>query len=321
MKPVTVWVLASPRDPGLHVLTPAPPGVTFVRASNRDDLLGAPPPDAVFVCSMHRSVLEPLWDLAAGAPWVHSRSAGLDALLFPALVDSPAVLTNARGVYSPALAEFAMAAVLYFAKGFPRMLGSQAAGKWDPFDLDPLAGRTMGIVGYGDIGQAVARKARAFDMRVMAVRRRPEASAGDPLVDEVLPLDRRLDLFRRADDVVIATPLTPETRGLVGRDEIAAMKPSATLTNLGRGGVIDESALVSALEAGRIKGAALDVFAAEPLPPGHPFWRLPNVLLSPHCADNKPGWLEDSMRFFLENLELFRRGEPLHNVVDKRRGY
>jgi len=120
---------------------------------------------------------------------VHSRSAGLDTLLFPALVDSPAVLTNARGVYSPALAEFAMAAVLYFAKGFPRMLGSQAEGKWDPFDLEPLAGRTMGIVGYGDIGQAVARKARAFDMRVIALRRRPEASAGDPLVDEALPLD------------------------------------------------------------------------------------------------------------------------------------
>jgi phosphoglycerate dehydrogenase-like enzyme len=270
---------------------------------------------------MHRSVLEPLWDLAAGAPWVHSRSAGLDALLFPALVDSPAVLTNARGVYSPALAEFAMAAVLYFAKGFPRMLASQEAGKWDPFDLTPLAGRTMGIVGYGDIGQAVARKARAFDMRVIVMRRRPEASAGDPLVDEVLPLDRRLDLFRRADDVVIATPLTPETRGLVGRDEIAAMQPSATLTNLGRGGVIDEPALISALEAGRIKGAALDVFATEPLPAGHPFWRLRNVLVSPHCADNKPGWLEDSMLFFLENLERFRRGQPLQNVVDKRRGY
>jgi phosphoglycerate dehydrogenase-like enzyme len=321
MKPVTVWVLASPRDPGLHVLEPAPAGVTFVRASSRDDLLAAPPPDAVFVCSMHRSVLEPLWDLAAGAPWVHSRSAGLDALLFPALVDSPAVLTNARGVYSPALAEFAMAAVLYFAKGFPRMLASQEAGKWDPFDLTPLAGRTMGIVGYGDIGQAVARKARAFDMRVIVMRRRPEASAGDPLVDEVLPLDRRLDLFRRADDVVIATPLTPETRGLVGRDEIAAMQPSATLTNLGRGGVIDEPALISALEAGRIKGAALDVFATEPLPAGHPFWRLRNVLVSPHCADNKPGWLEDSMLFFLENLERFRRGQPLQNVVDKRRGY
>jgi phosphoglycerate dehydrogenase-like enzyme len=321
MDPVTVWVLASPHDPGLHVLDPAPPGVTFVRGSSRDDLVAAPRPDAVFVCSMLRSVLEPLWDLAAGARWVHSRSAGLETLLFPALVDSPAVLTNARGVYSPALAEFTLGALLYFAKDVPRLRRSQAAGKWDPFDMEPLAGRTVGIVGYGDIGQAVARRARTFGMGVIGLRRRPEASAGDPLVDEVLPLEARLDLFRRADDVVIATPLTPETRGLVGRAEIGAMKPTATLTNLGRGAVIDEPALIEALEAGRIKGAALDVFATEPLPAGHPFWRLENVLVSPHCADNKPGWLEESMRFFLVNLERFRRGEPLGNVVDKRRGY
>lgn len=321
MKTVTVWVLASPQDRGLHVLDPAPAGVTFVRGANRDELAEAPPPDAVFVCSMHRSVLEPLWDLAARARWVHSRSAGLDTLMFPALVESPAVLTNAKGVYSPALAEFTMGALLYFAKDFPRLLRSQAAGKWDPFDMEPLAGRTLGIVGYGDIGQAVARLARAFGMKVIGLRRRPEASAGDPLVDEVLPLTARLDLFRRADDVVIATPLTPETRGLVGRAEIGAMKPTATLTNLGRGAVIDEPALVEALETGRIKGAALDVFATEPLPAGHPFWRLPNVFVSPHCADNKVGWLEESMRFFLSNLGRFQRGEPLQNVIDKRQGY
>jgi len=321
MKPATVWVLASPRDPALHVLDPAPPGVTLVRGASPDDLAGAPGPDVVFVCSMRRPALEAVWPLAKGARWVHSRSAGLEEMLFPALVESPAVLTNGRGVFSLALAEFAMAAVLFFAKGLRRMDRSQALEKWDPFDLEPLAGRTMGIVGYGDIGQAVARKARAFDMRVIGLRRRPEASAGDPLVDEVLPLEGRLDLLRRSDDVVIATPLTSETRGLIGRAEIAALRPTATLVNLGRGAVIDEAPLVEALEAGRIRGAALDVFSTEPLPAGHPFWRLENVLVSPHCADNKPGWLEEAMRLFLENLERFRRGEPLRNVVDKRRGY
>ena len=321
MRPVTVWVLASPRDPGLHVLDPAPAGVNFVRGAAREDFAGAPAPDAVFVCSMRRSALESVWALAAGASWVHSRSAGVEEVLFPGLVASPAVLTNARGVYSPALAEFAIAALLFFAKDVRRMLRSQAEGKWDPFDLEPLAGRTLGIVGYGDIGRAVAEKARAFDMRVIALRRRPEASAGDPLVAEVLPLEARLDLMRRADDVVITTPLTPETRGLIGRAEIAAMKPTATLINLGRGPVIDEEALVEALEAGRIKGAALDVFTTEPLPAGHPFYRLDNVLLSPHCADHKAGWLEEAMHFFLGNLARFRRGEPLENVVDKRRGY
>jgi len=321
MRDVTVWVLASSRDPGLHLLNPAPPGVTFVRGTRPDDFTDAPRPHVFLVCSMKRDVVEPVWGRAGGVDWIHSRSAGLDTLLFPALVEGPAVLTNARGVYSPALAEFAAAAVLYFAKGFPRMLRSQAEGRWDPFDLEPVAGRTMGIVGYGDIGRAVAGKARALGMRVIAVRRRPEASAGDPLVDEVLPLESRLELFRRADDVVVATPLTPETRGLVGRAEIAAMKPTAVFVNLGRGPVVDEEALVEALEAGRIKGAALDVFAVEPLPDGHPFYRMGNVLLSPHCADNQPGWLDDSMRFFLGNLERYRRGEPLENVVDKRRGY
>jgi len=321
MRPVTVWVLASPRDPGLHVLDPAPAGVTFVRGAEPRDFAETPAADAVLVCSMRRGVLESVWDLVAGVSWVHSRSAGVEEVLFPGLVESPAILTNARGVFSPALAEFAIAALLFFAKDVRRLLRSQAEGKWDPFDMEPLAGRTLGIVGYGDIGRAIAQKARAFDMRVIGLRRRPEASAGDPLVAEVLPLDARLDLMRRADDVVIATPLTPETRDLIGRAEIAAMKPTATLVNLGRGPVIDEDALVEALQAGRIRGAALDVFTTEPLPAGHPFYRLDNVLLSPHCADHKAGWLEEAMHFFLGNLARFRRGEPLENEVDKRRGY
>jgi phosphoglycerate dehydrogenase-like enzyme len=158
-------------------------------------------------------------------------------------------------------------------------------------------------------------------MNVISVRRRPEANAGDPLVDEVLPLERRLELMRRSDYVVVATPLTPETRGLVGAAEIAAMRQGAVLVNVGRGPCVDEAALVRALETGAIRGAALDVFDEEPLPAGHPFYRLDNVLLSPHCADHVPGWLDDAMALFLENLERFRKGEPLANVVDKRAGY
>jgi phosphoglycerate dehydrogenase-like enzyme len=124
-----------------------------------------------------------------------------------------------------------------------------------------------------------------------------------------------------SDYAVVAAPLTPDTRGLVGAGDIAAMKPSGVLINVGRGPVVDEAALVAALQEGRIRGAALDVFDKEPLSPEHPFYRLENVLLSPHCADNTPGWLEGSMRFFLENLGRFRKGEPLQNVVDKTRGY
>jgi phosphoglycerate dehydrogenase-like enzyme len=140
-------------------------------------------------------------------------------------------------------------------------------------------------------------------------------------VSETLPLDELPALMSRSDDVVVAAPLTPESRGLVGRAAIDAMKPGAVLVNVGRGPVVDEAALLNALRAGRLRGAALDVFETEPLPAGHPFYSLDNVLLSPHCADNTPGWLEAAMRAFLDNLGRFRRGEPLRNLVDKASGY
>jgi phosphoglycerate dehydrogenase-like enzyme len=270
---------------------------------------------------MGRKLVEPVLALAPAVRWIHSRSAGVEYLMFPAITKSAVPLTNARGVYSSALGEFVMAAVLFFAKDLRRMLKSQAAGTWDPFDVDWAQGKAMGIVGYGDIGRAAAERARAFGMRVLALRRDVEAARGDPLVDEVFPLDRRGDLMAASDYVVVAAPLTPETRGLVGAAEIAAMRPSAVLINVGRGPVVDEAALVAALQEGRIRGAALDVFDKEPLPADHPFYRLENVLLSPHCADNTPGWLESSMRFFLQNLERFRKGESLLNLVDKTRGY
>jgi phosphoglycerate dehydrogenase-like enzyme len=258
--------------------------------------------------------------MAEGVRWVHSRWAGIEGLLFPALVESDATVTNGRGSFSDSLAEWAMAAVLFFAKDLRRMRRSQSEGRWDPFDPEWVKGRTLGIVGYGDIGHAAARRARAFDMKVIGLRRRPQPER-DELADEVWSLERRLELMQRADYVLVATPLTPETKALVGAAEIAAMKPTGVLINVGRGPCLDEAALVGALEAGRIRGAALDVFEKEPLPEGHPLYRLDNVLLSPHCADHVPGWLEDAMQLFLENVARFRGGRPLLNVVDKRAGY
>jgi len=320
-KDTVVWALAKKTDSALAVLDPPPLGVRFVRGDTIDAFRNATPPDAIFICSMGRKLVEPVLGLAPHVRWIHSRSAGVEYLMFPAIIESAVPLTNARGVFSPSLGEFVMAAVLFFAKDLRRMLRSQAARTWDPFDVDWAHGKTMGIVGYGDIGRAAAERAHAFGMRVLALRRDVEAARRDPLVDEAFPLDRRADLMAASDYVVVAAPLTPETRGLVGAAEIAAMKPSAVLINVGRGPIVDESALVAALQEGRIRGAALDVFDKEPLPPEHPFYRLENVLLSPHCADNTPGWLEGSMRFFLENLERFRNGEPLLNLVDKKRGY
>lgn len=324
MKPpadVTVWVLARPDDAGLAVLDPPPPGVRLVIGWDPGAFDRAPAPDALLDCWAGPTRLAALLRRAPALRWVHSRSAGLDRVLVPELVAGGAVLSNGRGVFSPALAEFALAALLFFAKDLRRLVEAQRARRWDPFEMRPLAGRTLGIVGYGDIGRAVAERARALGMSVLALRRRPELSRADPLVAEVLGEERLLELMTRADDVVVATPLTERTRGLIGRDAIAAMKPTAVLVNVGRGPVIDEQALVDALAAGRIRGAALDVFETEPLAPDHRLWTLPNVLVSPHCADNVPGWVEAAMRAFLDNLERFRRGEPLANVVDKARGY
>ena len=319
--PLVVWVLARPEDLGLRLLDPPPEGVRFVVAWEPEDFDGAPAPDALLDCWAGPTRIVAALQRAPGLRWIHARSAGLDRVLVPAVVAHPAVLTNGRGAFSPALAEFTLAALLFFAKDLRRLVAQQAAGAWAPFDTERLEGRTVGIVGYGDIGRAVASRLRPLGVKVLALRQRPELSRGDELVSETVPPGRLLELMARSDDVVVAAPLTPQTQGLVGREAIAAMKNTAVLVNVGRGPVVDEASLVEALERGRIRGAALDVFETEPLPAGRPFWRLPNVLVSPHCADHVPGWVDKAMRVFLRQLERFRRGESLRDVVDKAAGY
>jgi phosphoglycerate dehydrogenase-like enzyme len=321
LRSVVVWVIAAAEDPGLALLDPPPEGVRFVIGSRAETFDRAPHPDAILDCWSGRERVTGVLARAPDAKWLHSRAAGLEGVLVPELVASPATVTNGRGAFSRSLAEFVVASLLFFTKDLRRLLTSQEAGSWDPFDMEMLQGRTLGIVGYGDIGRATAALVRPLGMKVLALRRRPERSREDPLVDEVLPVERLHDVMGRSDDVLVAAPLTDETRGLVDATALATLEPTAVLVNVGRGPVVDEAALVAALEQGRIRGAALDVFETEPLPPGHPFWRLPNVLLSPHCADHVPGWIDDGTRLFLQNLERFRRGQPLLNIVDKARGY
>jgi phosphoglycerate dehydrogenase-like enzyme len=318
---LVVWVLARPGDPGLHLLEPPPEGVRFVVGWEPESFDAAPAPDALLDCWAGPTRIVAALRRAPRLRWIHARSAGLERVLVPEVVAHPAVVTNGRGAFSPALAEFVLAALLFFAKDLRRLVAQQGAGAWVPFETERLEGRTVGIVGYGDIGRAVASRLRPLGVEILALRRRPELSARDPLAKEVLPPERLRELVARADDVVVAMPLTPDTRGLVGREAIAAMKRTAVLVNVGRGPVVDEGALVFALEQGRIRGAALDVFETEPLPAVSPLWRLPNVLLSPHCADHVPGWVDEAMRVFLHKLERFRRGETLPDVVDKRAGY
>src|SRR5262245_47889717 len=322
MSHVNLLVLADPAQPQLKMLEQLRETDTLTVGNTLQAVeASAPRADVIFAWSGHRDLMEQIWSTARQVKWVHSMAAGLDNLLFATLVESPVPITNSRGVFSQSLAEFVMGAVLFFAKDFRRMVANQEAGLWAAFDVDEISRQSLGIIGYGDIGRAVARRAKAFDMKVLALRRRPEQSRGDSMVDQLLPLERKLELMAGSDYVVAAAPLTRDTRGMIGASELRAMKKTGVLINIGRGPVVDEPALIRALQEKWIRGAALDVFENEPLPAGHPFYRLDSVLLSPHCADHTSDWMEQAIQFFLDNFERFRKVEPLQNVVDRRLVY
>jgi phosphoglycerate dehydrogenase-like enzyme len=192
---------------------------------------------------------------------------------------------------------------------------------WEAFTTEEIQGKTLGIVGYGGIGSTAAELARPFGVRIAALRRRPELFQQDALVDQSFAPAQLNDLMAASDYVLLAAPLTDDTRGMVGAAQIAAMKPTGVLINVGRGAVVDEPALIEALESGKIRGAALDVFTTEPLPAGHPFYKMENVLLSPHTADHVQDFIHLAVEVFLENLRRFRADEPLLNLVDKHAGY
>ena len=322
MDAITLLVLADPGTPELAMLA-ALPDTTSIAVGNTPEAFERTAPRADIILNGEAAVqlLEQVWRIAPHVRWIHSLSAGLDGMLFPELVESPVPLTNARGVFSDALGEFAIGAVLFFAKDFRRLVRGQMAGAWRPFDVVEIRGQSLGIAGYGDIGRAVASRGHALGMKVLALRRRPELSREDPYVTQMFGLDQKHEMIEQSDYVVVTMPLTPESRGLIGERELEVMKPSAVLINVGRGPVVDEAALIRVLERKRIRGAALDVFDVEPLPPGHAFYRLDNVLLSPHSADHTAGSKERSMQVFLENFGRFLRGEPLVNVVNKKLGY
>jgi phosphoglycerate dehydrogenase-like enzyme len=258
--------------------------------------------------------------------WVHVAAASVAPLMFPELIESPVIVTNGRGTHSEAMAEHTIGVLLMFVRKLHLARDAQNRRTWlaeslwrDPPPFGRLSGATLGLVGFGSIGRAIATKARALGMRVLAVRRRP---AADPApADEQWGVDRLSELLERADWVVLAPPLTAETRGMIGREQIARMKPTATLVNLGRGSLVDEPALIAALAEGRLAGAALDVFQQEPLPESSPLWTMPNVILTPHVSGFGPAYWDRVTELFRRNLRAFLDGRPLENVVDKRAGY
>jgi len=323
MAELTVLFICPPTSKFLTVLKPLPPETKIIvgdtpEAFSKEARAEA---DVVLFNGSLGPILQKIYPDLPKVKWLHCLSAGLDAVLTPEMIQIPVPLTNSRGVYARSLSEFALAGMLYFAKNLNRMRAAQRAQKWEQFDIEELHGKALGIVGYGEIGRRTAERAKPFGMQIQILRRRPQLAAGDPLVDRVYGSDQLDALLAASDYLLVSAPLTAETRGMLGAAQLAKMKSSAVLINLGRGPVVVEAALIDALRQEKIRGAVLDVFDQEPLPAGHPFYSLDNVLLSPHCADHTATWMEEAMQLFLINLELFRAGKPLKNITDKKSGY
>jgi phosphoglycerate dehydrogenase-like enzyme len=323
-KPV-VLIECSPDEYYLRNLAPIREHADFRISTDIDYLKkNVPEADILLVVGMkNKNSLSELWPLAKKVRWVHSLSAGVEQVLFPELVDSDVPLTNAKGVFKRSLAEFAVLGILYFSKRVPLLIEQQHAHNWHQFAVDWLPGRTLAVVGYGEIGRECAVLAKSLGLRITATRRRPDLLDADPVLDKPFRLDQLHEMLSEADYVVAAAPLTPETRHMLSEREFKTMKSSAIVINVGRGPVVDEQALIRALQNGEIAGAALDVFEEEPLPKNSPLWDMPNVLISPHCTDRTrdPDWLDLAMQRFVENFHRFVAGQPLQYLVDKKAGY
>lgn len=269
--------------------------------------------------------------------WAQSPTASMEKYLYPELVQSPVVVTNMRGIFSDVIAEHVFAYILCFAKNFPYYFRNQLEARWHalgravnelpgyggPGEVHPsdtvalsLGDCTLGVVGLGGIGAEVARRGLDFGMRVLAV---DPVARTEPAGVEIHPPAELDDVLPQCDFVVIAAPHTPETYKLFHRARIRKMRPSAYLINVGRGLIVDLADLTAALQAGEIAGAGFDVFEIEPLPPEHPLWKMPNVIITPHTAAASPRVAERHLKTLLENVRRFATGEPLLNVVDKTR--
>jgi phosphoglycerate dehydrogenase-like enzyme len=252
--------------------------------------------------------------------WVHSISAGVEHLPLDAMATREILLTNSAGAYASAMAEYTVAAMIMLSRNLPSWLEGQRDQRWleaDSFEASLLRGKRLGIVGYGAVGRELAAAARALGMEVWATKRSPLFLSGEPL-DRLLPSDAIHELLAASDFVALCASLNSSTRHLIGEPELAAIKPSAVLVNVARGGLIDEGALVHALREGAIRGAMLDVTTEEPLPSDSDLWSAPNLLITPHISGNAPESWRWEVEFFCANLRLYLEGSPdrMGNLVD-----
>ena len=268
--------------------------------------------------------------------WIHARSAGVEHLLThnftspnpkpnKILIEHRSVMTNARGCFSSTLGEYCMGAIFYFNKDIPRLLKNKAERNYERYCVGEIRGKRLGIVGYGDIGRSCARLANAYGMVLSGLKRDPTSLTEEDkklLNGGVFGVDGLCDMVKQCDYLLIAAPLTDETRGLFGEAAFKAMQPGSVIINLGRGPVVDEKSMIAALKGGNLRGAALDVFDVEPLPKDNDLWTLGNVLLSPHNMDMTTTFTKEATDFFVENLvEKWVNGDDLVNKVNKEKGY
>jgi phosphoglycerate dehydrogenase-like enzyme len=289
-------------------------------ASSADDLRRLLPGAEVMLGWNFRAAsLRAAWTAVDDLRWIHWAGAGVDAAMFDELVESDIQFSNARGVFDQPMAEWVLGMVIAFAKRFPESQAFQARAEWNYRMSELVAGKRALVVGVGSIGREVARLLRAVGMEIEGVGR--SSRDGDPDFGHVYAIDELLTRLPLADYVVLITPLTEQTRGLFGAAEFDAMSSRARFINIGRGALVDEAALLAALQQGGIAGAALDVFVEEPLPPQSPFWTAPNCLVSPHMSGDFAEFETTMADQFIENWHRYRAGEPLMNLVDKRLGF
>ena len=253
--------------------------------------------------------------------WIQVLSAGVDFFLNAEMLASPVILTNVSGIHATAISEFVLGRMLMFAKGASWSFQLQREKRWERFNPLMLHSKTVGIVGLGNIGREVARLSQAFGMQVLATRRSAKQVGRARYVDMLLPSAQLPRLLAESDFVVITAAFTNETNKLIGEKELRMMKPTAYLINIARGGLVDEEALIRALEEHWIAGAALDVFATEPLPAESRLWDLPNLIFSPHSSGGMEDYNQRATDLFCDNLRRYVDGQKLRNVVDKKRGY
>ena len=277
--------------------------------------------EVLLLGSVPASVLDHVVGRSPRLRWIHSAAAGVDRVTTPIVRERGLVVTNARGVFSRPIAEYVVMMSLAIARRLRQLMELQRERTWQPLRGRELAELTIGIIGYGSIGVELARLLEPFGCRVIATKRRPERGADDTSTVELHGLDRLDEVLAASDIVVVTAPLTEETAGMIGAEQLALMREDAWLINVARGRLIDEIALRRALESGWIGGAVLDVFSEEPLGPDSPFYSTPNLIITPHTSWASDRVAERTVELFVSNLHAYRSGEPMRNVVDLEAGY